>query len=87
MKMIMSTNLSGPAGSRPMSAAFRLGGLLRAVSCRWADLFTWHRQQRVLAELRMMSTRQLEDIGITRPQLELAVRRALERDRPSGRHP
>jgi uncharacterized protein YjiS (DUF1127 family) len=48
-------------------------------------LLTWHRQQRVLAELRMMSTRQLEDIGITRSQIELATRRAIERDRPSGR--
>jgi uncharacterized protein YjiS (DUF1127 family) len=33
----------------------------------------------------MMSTRQLEDVGITHSQIELAVRRAIERDRPSGR--
>jgi uncharacterized protein YjiS (DUF1127 family) len=39
----------------------------------------------MLAELGMMSTRQLEDIGITRSQLELAVQRAIERDRPRDR--
>ena len=68
----MSTNSNATA--RRNSAGGNILGMLAAALKRLLAAFiTWRAQQAALAHLKSMSDRELEDIGLSRSQIEGAV--------------
>ena len=53
---------------------------------RWCTAYIkWRLQQSAISQLRSMSDRELKDVGISRVQIEFAVRGEAARDAISGR--
>ena len=50
------------------------GGLGRTLRRWWLAYMEWRLQRLAASELHHMSDRQLRDLGLTRPQIEFAVR-------------
>jgi uncharacterized protein YjiS (DUF1127 family) len=72
MEMIMSTKLNAIA--RRNSAGGNILGMLVAAPKRlWAAIITLRIQQAAVVRLRSMTDRELEDIGLSRSQIEGAV--------------
>lgn len=81
----MSTISSATA--RQSSAGGRILGRLAAVPKRFLTSFvTWRAEQAALAHLQSMSDRELEDIGLSRSQIECAVTGDHVRDRVFRRY-
>jgi uncharacterized protein YjiS (DUF1127 family) len=74
--MIMSTIAGKPAHR---SAAFEfLGRMVGALKHAWEAYHSWRIQEATVTYLRSLSDRQLKDIGLTRSQIDCAVRGALD---------
>jgi uncharacterized protein YjiS (DUF1127 family) len=72
MEMIMST--ISTATERHYSAGGSLVGRIAAAFKRlWVAYITWRVEQAAMAHLRSMSDRELEDLGLSRSQIEGAV--------------
>jgi uncharacterized protein YjiS (DUF1127 family) len=85
MEMIMSTISSTTA--RQSSAGGRILGRLAGTPKRLLTAFiTWRAEQAALAHLQSMSDRELEDIGLSRSQIECAVTGDRARDRVFRRY-
>ena len=69
MSMIFGTSTT----VRNQSQA-RDGGLLAAVKTWWVAYFTRRMERAAIIQLHAMSDRELEDIGLTRSQINHAVR-------------
>jgi len=71
MEMIMSTTISTPAAAQGSAGHVEFGAPLRG----WLRAFlAWRIEQAAIAQLGMMSDRELKDIGLTRQQIIGAVR-------------
>jgi uncharacterized protein YjiS (DUF1127 family) len=84
MEMIMSTasNTIQHGGSLADSFVRETGRTLR----RWCTAyFKWRLQQSAISQLESMSDRELEDVGISRAQINLAVKGEAARDAMSRR--
>ena len=80
---IMST-ITGTRAHR--SAAFEfLARMAGALKHAWEAYHSWRIREATIAYLRSMSDRQLEDIGLTRSQIDYAVRGALNSHRDIDR--
>ena len=77
----MSTTFN--AAVRPSNAAGALATAGAAVKRWWGALIAWRIEEVAITQLKSMSDRELKDIGLTRSQIEAAVRGIvdLERDR------
>jgi uncharacterized protein YjiS (DUF1127 family) len=73
MEMIMSTILSAilPNGSVSDTRRRTIGAVLKGW---WMTYVNWRVEQLAISRLRSMSDRELKDIGVSRPQIEFAVR-------------
>jgi uncharacterized protein YjiS (DUF1127 family) len=80
----MSTILSAPSAAQGFDKSYRAWGLDIILKRWWAAYRRWRAEQVAIARLHAMSDRQLRDIGITRSQIEFAVRGDAERDRVIG---
>ena len=80
----MSTTLGSPATLR---GRIRSGesGLTAAVKTWWKAYLDRRRERAAIAQLHAMSDRELRDIGLTRSEIDLAVRGELDRG-PFARH-
>ena len=74
MEMIMSTTFSPPAPAPCAAGQARIGGSVAALKRWWMAYLTWRVEQAAIAQLHMMSDRELKDIGLTRSQIMGAVR-------------
>jgi uncharacterized protein YjiS (DUF1127 family) len=73
------TNFSkaiSPGNSAAAALSARIGGALRRW---WLAYMDWRLQQMTINRLRCMSERELRDIGLSRSQIEFAVRGYAER--------
>jgi uncharacterized protein YjiS (DUF1127 family) len=71
METIMSTNSNATA--RRNSAGGNILSMLAAPKRLWAAIITLRVQQAAVVRLRSMTDRELEDIGLSRSQIEGAV--------------
>ena len=77
----MSTTFYTPATIRVRS---RSSGLIATVKTWWMSYLT-RQIERAIIQLYGMSDRELQDLGLTRSQIEWAVRGELDHE-PFGRH-
>jgi uncharacterized protein YjiS (DUF1127 family) len=85
MEMIMST--TSTATARQYSASRSIVGRVAAASKRlWVAYITWRIERAAMAHLRSMSDRELEDLGLSRSQIEGAVAGKRASDRASARY-
>ena len=75
MELIMSTTFYTPAASRIRS---RGRGLIASVETWWMSYLTRRIERAAIIQLHGMSERELQDIGLTRSQIERAVRGELD---------
>src|SRR5262245_25874112 len=68
--MIMSTTIRMPAAERIRSSG---SALVDTVKKWWLAYLTWRIERLAIVRLEAMSDRELEDIGLTRSQIESAV--------------
>ena len=80
MDMIMSTILSAPAAAQPAAKQTWAGELFAFAKRSWYAYITWRIERTALANLSLMSYRELEDIGLSRSQIECAVMGERARD-------
>jgi uncharacterized protein YjiS (DUF1127 family) len=79
-KMIMSTISS--IATQGESATANLAHLAWSTARGWWLAYLgWRVEHLMVARLRSMSDRQLKDIGVSRSQIEFAVRHGADRDR------
>jgi uncharacterized protein YjiS (DUF1127 family) len=73
MEMIMSTILSAilPRDSVGERLPRTIGAALKGW---WIAYVNWRVEQLAISRLRSMSDRELKDMGVSRPQIEFAVR-------------
>jgi uncharacterized protein YjiS (DUF1127 family) len=83
MEIIMS-RLSSTATRDESAHAYTLAPLLAAANRWWAGYTSWRLHKAAIAQLRSMSDRQLADIGVSRSEIEYAVRG--KRDRAVSHH-
>jgi uncharacterized protein YjiS (DUF1127 family) len=84
MEMIMST--ISTATERQYSASGSIIGRIAAASKRlWVAYITWRIEQAAMTHLRSMSDRELEDLGLSRSQIEGAVAGERASDRAFSR--
>jgi uncharacterized protein YjiS (DUF1127 family) len=85
MDMIMSTIPSAPAAAQPAAKQTWASELFAFAKRSWYAYITWRIERTALAHLSLMSDRELEDIGLSRSQIECAVmgERARSRIRPA----
>lgn len=69
----MSTTSRTSAADRGRARS-RGSALLATVKTWWVAYLTWRIERAAIAHLEAMSDRELEDIGLTRSQIESAVR-------------
>jgi uncharacterized protein YjiS (DUF1127 family) len=81
----MGTILSAPSAAQGFDKSYRAWGLDTIFKWWWAAYKRRRAERLAIARLHAMSDRQLRDIGITRSQVEFAVRGDVERDRVVGR--
>jgi uncharacterized protein YjiS (DUF1127 family) len=84
--MNMKATYNTPAGAQGMvgqcSPRYRFAKRLATTFMRWGTAYlTWRIEQRAAALLWSMSDRDLRDIGLTRSELEGAVKDEAARDR------
>jgi uncharacterized protein YjiS (DUF1127 family) len=82
MELIMSTTFDTPA---PVRVRSRGSGLIATVKTWWMSYLTRQIERAAIIQLDGMSDLELQDIGLTRRQIERAVRDALDH-RPFTRH-
>jgi uncharacterized protein YjiS (DUF1127 family) len=82
MELIMSTTFYTPAAVRVRSWG---SGLIATVKTWWMSYLTRQIERAAIIQLHGMSDRELQDIGLTRRQIEQAVRDTLDH-RPFTRH-
>jgi uncharacterized protein YjiS (DUF1127 family) len=84
MEMVMSTTFGTPTtvGNRHQA---RHSGLIATVKAWWVAYLTRRLERASIIQLHAMSDRELKDIGLTRSQIERAVRGELDH-RPFTRH-
>ena len=75
MELIMSTTFYTPATIRVRS---RGSGLIATVKTWWMSYLTRRIERAAIIQLHGMSERELQDIGLTRSQIERAVRGELD---------
>ena len=75
MELIMSTTFYTPATIRVRS---RGRGLIASVETWWMSYLTRRIERAAIIQLHGMSERELQDIGLTRSQIERAVRGELD---------
>jgi uncharacterized protein YjiS (DUF1127 family) len=80
MEMIMSM-ISSAADPYSCTAGVDRGALAAAVKRLCAAFVNWRVERMAIAALRSMSDRELRDIGLTRSELDTAVRIATPQDR------
>ena len=78
----MST-ISGTAGTHQNAAREFFGRMMRSLKQAWAGYHAWRIREATIACLESLSDRQLEDIGLTRAQINCAVRGAINTRRTS----
>jgi uncharacterized protein YjiS (DUF1127 family) len=81
----MSTILRAPSAAQSFDRSHRAWGLGLVIKRWWAAYTRRRAEQVAIARLRGMSDRQLQDIGISRSEIEFVVRGDIERDRIVGR--
>ena len=81
----MST-ISNTAARQSSADSSVVGKLTTATKRLLTAFITWRAQQVALAHLRAMSDRELNDIGLSRSQIEFAVIGERARDRVYGRY-
>jgi uncharacterized protein YjiS (DUF1127 family) len=81
----MSTILRAPSAAQSFDKSYRAWGLDIVLKRLWAAYRRRRAEQVAIARLNAMSDRQLRDIGISRSQIEFAVKGDLDRDRIVGR--
>lgn len=74
------TTLSNTATRHASEAPGILAVLASGIRRWWAGYISWRLQAGAIAHLKSMSDRQLKDIGISRSQIDFAVRGVVERD-------
>jgi uncharacterized protein YjiS (DUF1127 family) len=85
MEMIMSTISTTTA--HPHNGSGSIVGRVAAASKRlWVAYITWRIEQAAMAHLRSMSDRALEDLGLSRSQIEGAVAGKRASDRALTRY-
>jgi uncharacterized protein YjiS (DUF1127 family) len=87
MEMIMST-ISNTAAPRVSVTGGFLAMAAAAVKRWWSAYIAWRMQEAAIALLKSMSDRDLKDIGLSRSQVDAAVREVgptFERDRVFSR--
>jgi uncharacterized protein YjiS (DUF1127 family) len=85
MEMIMSPISSTSAQHKSASSRI-LGTLAATPKYLWTTFIGWRVKQAALFHLHSMSDRELEDIGISRSQIECSVAGERARDRVFSRH-
>jgi uncharacterized protein YjiS (DUF1127 family) len=73
VETIMS-DFSGGISSRKHAGASRLRRMGDALKRCWLAYMDWRLQQLTIRRLTRMSDRELKDVGLTRSQIEVAVR-------------
>jgi uncharacterized protein YjiS (DUF1127 family) len=76
-EMIMSHIVSTNAGRQSAASEF-FGRMAKAIRRGWDIYRAWHIQEATIAYLKSLSDRELKDIGLTREQIDCAVRGALK---------
>jgi uncharacterized protein YjiS (DUF1127 family) len=85
MEMIMSTISTATAHQHSASGSV-VGRIAAAIRRLWVAYITWRIEQAAMAHLRSMSDRELEDLGLSRSQIEGAVASKRASDRALTRH-
>jgi uncharacterized protein YjiS (DUF1127 family) len=80
----MST-ISGTAARRETAAGGIIQAVWSAVTRWWVAYTAWRIEQAAVARLGSMNDRELRDIGLSRSEIERAVRGDRERDRVLSR--
>jgi uncharacterized protein YjiS (DUF1127 family) len=78
MEMVMRTTFGTPAVAGGRSRR-RRSALIAAVRICWTAYLTRRNEREAILQLHAMSDRELRDIGLTRSQIEGAVRGQLDR--------
>jgi uncharacterized protein YjiS (DUF1127 family) len=76
----MSRITGVPTAAQGLAGRTRPGALAATLKRWWVAYIVWRIEQAGIAELAQMSARKLEDIGLTRTQVEPAVRVDRQRD-------
>jgi uncharacterized protein YjiS (DUF1127 family) len=85
MELIMS-RISNRAMRDPVANPF-LGGPGRALRRWWIAYINWRLQHSAIARLKSLSDRELNDVGLSRVQIQFAVMGEAARDVMSSRVP
>ena len=83
--MSMSTTFDNLAPARRAVGQARIGGPVAILKRWWTAYLTWRIEQAAIAQLGLMSDRELKDIGLARSQIMGAVR-GEPGDRPFSRY-
>jgi uncharacterized protein YjiS (DUF1127 family) len=83
MEMTMSTMFTAPTAAQGIAEPW-IGRLAATLKQWWLAYITWRIEQAAIAQLWVMSDRELKDIGLTRCEITRAVRREVG-DRLFGR--
>jgi uncharacterized protein YjiS (DUF1127 family) len=78
-KEIIMSGLSSTATRDESAHAHIAGSLLAAANRWWAGYTSWRLHKAAIAQLKSMSDRQLADIGVSRSEIEYAVRGKCDR--------
>jgi uncharacterized protein YjiS (DUF1127 family) len=86
MEMIMSMTLDAQTAGDGGVAEFWSGGPVAVVKRWWIAYTQWRLHQLAAAQLNAMSDRELKDIGLSRSQIDAALRGELMREQMLARH-
>lgn len=82
----MSTISTTPASSEAFAGNSWTTRSATVLKRWWMAYLTWRLKQAAIAQLGALSDRELKDIGVTRCEIEDAVKGALKRDRAFNRY-
>lgn len=82
----MSTIVNAPALQQSSVAPRPQSWLVAMLKAWWIAYLEWRMHQLAANQLRSMSDRELKDIGLTRTQIDAALRGDVARDRSLSRY-
>ncbi len=82
----MSTIFSAPAAARGIAGSSWASGLAATLERWWMAYLTRRLEQAAIAQLRLMSDRELKDMGLIHCDITGAVRGEASRDRAFSRY-
>jgi uncharacterized protein YjiS (DUF1127 family) len=86
METVMSTMSNALNAAQGMLVPSGLSRLRATLAHWWVAYMTWRIEQAVIAQLGLMSDRELKDIGLTRSRITGAVRKEAARDGAFSRY-